>query len=218
MALMLAISGSLAMAQVGININDASFESGPSLIPYSTTISDQWMETYDHGNAAGEFQPPGGAFTDPVPDGSSCLWVNNNYCAYQGLSASLSAGNYTFTVWIGERQDLGSVGWAPSLGQFDLLVANGPDFVNATAVTYATFTGGSIAAGQWGQFTKTYTIASNDPLIGRQLVVRLLNPQIGNYESNFDKPVLTFQAVPEPATAGMLLLGGAGLFALRRRR
>lgn len=217
MASILAISGPLVMAQTSININDASFESGPALIPYSTTIGSQWGETYDHGNAAGEFQPPPGAFIDPVPDGTSCLWINNSYSAFQGLADNLGAGNYTFTVWIGERQDLGGAGWAPSVGQFDLLVANGPDLSNATVVVPTTSSGDSLSPGHWLQFTKTYTIAADDSRIGRQLVVQLSNPQSGDYESTFDKPALVVQAIPEPATAALLLLGAAGLMFARRR-
>lgn len=222
-AFVLALSGPALMAQFTININDSSFETALATIPYSTTISTQWRETFINGNSAGELLGTSAMFdTVPVvPDGSYCLWINNNFSSpqsvFQGLSDNLSAGDYTFTVWIGERKDLGG-GWAPSVGQFSLLAANGANLSSATVITPTSSTSPSLSAGQWAQFTKSYTIAPGNPLIGHQLVVEFTNPTLGNYESTFDKVQLT-SSVPEPATAATFLLGGAALvFALRRRR
>lgn len=211
--------GPFALAITPLSINDASFETGPALIPYATTISNQWQETWVNGNAAGEVLVTSGMFTDPVPDGTNCLWINNNYAVFQGLADNVSAGTYTFSVWIGERMDLGSVGWAPAIGQFDLLAANGTSLAAATLLAPTTFVNNPVLPGQWVQSTKTYTIAVGDPRIGKPLVIEFTNPQAGQYEATLDKPVLTFQSIPEPATMVLAMLGGSGLMlALRRRR
>ena len=58
------------------------------------------------------------------------------------------AGTHTFYVWLGERQDLGSVGWSPSVGLFDILVAGDTSLANTTSLTPTTFTNNVPGAGQ----------------------------------------------------------------------
>ena len=199
-----------------IIINDPSFETGPSLIPYSTTLTNQWQETFINGNAVGEVTSTAAMFDDATPDGSRFSWINNNNTAFQGFTNTLSAGTYVLSVWLGERKDLSGVGWSPSVGQFDLQAASSINFSSVTTLTPTTFTNNVPGVGQWVRAIKTYTIASDNPLIGEQLVVNLTNPLGGNSEAGFD--MVTLEIVPEPASLTLAALGMAFLALTVRRR
>ena len=95
-------------------------------------------------------------------------------------------------------------------------MAGGTSLASATTLTATTFTNNVPDVGEWVLAVKTYTIATNDPDIGKQLVVELTNPQGGQYEANFDNLSLTY--VPEPSSITLSLLGGAMSFAIFIRR
>ncbi len=208
----LLLIGAQTPATAGLlTMHDPSFELN-ELMPYRTTTgTNAWYQDYDHANAAGSWFAVAGAFDDPVPDGSYIAWINNNYSVWQGLTVTLSAGTYTFSAWIGERKDLSGAGWSPSVVQFNLLAGD-------TVLTADIFSNNVPGVGQWAQSEKIYTIAADDPNIGKQLVVKFTNPNNGNCEATFDNISLDFQAIPEPATALLFGIGGMGAWILRRKK
>lgn len=176
---------------VTITIANDSFESGDA-------PPDSWTGVGGAYTAAG-------LFTDPTPDGTRALYVNNNNHVPEAqiLSDNLAAGTYTLTIWLGYQTSLPDP-YVSYTGSFNLLAGG-------TTLTSNPYTAPTIEAGQWRQASKTYEIAQSDPNIGQALQIQL---QSGNFftNSNFDLVHLDFvAAVPESSSVAFF---GIGLFSL----
>ncbi|MFH1496320.1 MAG: PEP-CTERM sorting domain-containing protein [Verrucomicrobiota bacterium] len=150
---------------------------------------------------------------------------DGEYGLQQILSATLQANTrYTLSALIGNIAS----GQSVASGYFDLdgfpgyrvdLMAGGTVLAsdnNSLA--------GSITEGTFALSSTVYDSPSFGALIGQQLAIRLVNlnqtagvPEGSDLEVDFDDISLTAVAIPEPASAALLLAGTAALLATTRR-
>lgn len=84
---------------------------------------------------------------------------------------------------------------------------------------------GSIAEGEWGLSTVSFTTGPTHAQLGQSLAIRLVNLNIidpafpaSDLEVDFDDVSLTATAVPEPTSTALLLLGSVALVLWYRAR
>jgi hypothetical protein len=155
-----------------------------------------------------------------LPDGGQAAFVFANGTAAGSLTSAASLTTiaadttYTLTVAVGKELATGAggrVGYNAGIA----LLANG------AAIPAATLTGIDIPVGTFQDRTVAFTTAATgDPLVGQSLTIRLsqAGATAGNFPApDFDNVRLDGSPVPEPASAGLLAVGGVGLLARRRR-
>jgi hypothetical protein len=156
-------------------------------------------------------------------DGNNYAFINNDY---PGVTDTLTSAaslatiapltTYTLTVAIGNRNGTGLYD-DPGNVSFSLL-ANGVAFATQEV------TNGTVPNGTFEDFSLSYTTSSTDPIIGDDLTIQLATlPEQGSaFQAGFDNVTLdetTIEAVPEPTTSLLLIMGGIALvgFANLRR-
>lgn len=159
--------------------------------------------------------------TSPIPggDGFQVGYAQNNSFLYQDIDATLNpgglnllqAGEYTLTVAVGNRLDIG-IGstYNVAMGPYTIKL-----MVGTTVLATATGSSDLFTDGQFTDVVLNYTASGSDPNLGQQLRIRLesTGTDVGS-QANYDNARLSL-LVPEPATAALVL--GGGLLALRRR-
>ncbi len=166
--------------------------------------------------AGGELEladdPPGPG----VPDGRNVAYVFQNNCAmWQQTSATLTAGlSYTLTAALGDRPD-------DANSDTPVQILAGTDLATATLLAETVVGGVTIPNNTFQDYSVTFgpdsanyasLIAAHagEPLI---IAFRAASATLG--ETDIDN--VRFDAVPEPASLGLLGLGG-GLMLRRRGR
>lgn len=142
-----------------------------------------------------------GTIFDNLPDGSHFA-TDNGGTIYQTLSSNLLPGDYTLTVYVGHRKDVGFLGYTVAL------YAGGNELVSDSSLTPG--------RGQWLADTLNYHATAGSPGIGQPIQIRLVSNGI---QADFDNVSLEYSS-PVPITGSMLLLGSglAGLMIFRRKR
>lgn len=150
-------------------------------------------------------------FNTNAPDGRQIFFSNGPSLAQQ-ISNTLTEGTHTFFAQAGRRGD----GFA---GSFAMRMYAGGTVANG-AVTGGTLLGTTnfdhttIATNSFTPISVSYTAAAGDPLLGQLLSVQFV--RTSGVQVNFDAVTYNDQVVPEPATLGLLALGG--LLMQRRRK
>jgi len=211
LALAAAVSVGTASANVSIPVTNFSFETLPGgglnqtgsncSNTYSVGAIPVWIESGP--GPSGQFNPgtPGCIFNS-VPNGSIIAYTNDGTLS-QTVSATVVTGNtYTLTVFEGTRADCCTAGGDTA----DLLVNGVQYFATGTVAT----------AGNWTQWTATYTGLAADA--GDSITIQLGGT--GN-QADFDDVTLSYttpSAVPEPAYLTLLAAGLGGMMMVVRRR
>jgi len=187
----LLVLGVAGVSQANL-IADPSFESGGSGSPW--TGVNRWY------------------------DGSTLTWLPHGagtWCAQvltddsppevtQTLSATYNANKvYDFSMWM--THDNGATATTRTI---DIGYDPGTGFVSLASAS------GGGAARSWVQITGQYTTGASGSEIGKNIIVVLGNGSGGWTGWDDDAELIE---TPEPATMGLLALGGVG-FLLRRRR
>lgn len=188
-----------------IPVDNFSFETlPPGGLPNSCGVGCAYSSAAIPGwtGGSGQFQPgtQDGNFTyfDALADGITSAYSSGPTISQTSPATVAPGVIYTLMVDLGWRNDMSTF----SSGA-DLLV-NG--------VTYAA-TGMTPVQGHWSTFTATYTGLASDA--GDPITIQLV--RTGSGQANFDNVRLS-DNIPEPGAAGLMAIGIAGLFALRRRR
>ena len=151
----------------------------------------------------------------PRPDGTDNHAWSNGQDIFQVTGETIAADTlYTLSVDVGDRSD-GCCG-VPAGTEVRLGAGGvfGVDLLTPDSVLSPTPNGG------WETWTISTFIEAGNPLIGQPLRVELFNA--GGAQPQFDNVHITAQlrggdAVPEPATATLAILGLGGLMMRRRR-
>ncbi len=209
-----------------ITIGNHSFETPDLVTDKSGAVaSDTWRrvgsgsDPLGHGSV-GLIKRVDGTFAsilDPTPDpadGEQALYLNGPAeSIFQVLTDTLEANmTYTLTVDAGDRDGLAFQACELRMGTVsDPLVSAdfGLNLLAATVVSNTTPVNGPGENDGWETWVTTFT--TGDGVVGDQLRVELVTT--GTIQSYFDN--VRLEAVPEPATMGLLALGGLAL--LRRR-
>ncbi len=176
-------------------VQNASFE--------NPTLTDGWHYESPYGWVSSTWtildRPLPGDFTSvPSPQ------VASTGIYYQNVGPIVAGTDYVLTVWVGNRIGADS-GQTYSI---DLLAVNG------TSTTSLASAGGGISTIADGTFVPVQlTAVAGEEYEGQQLRIQLTS---SGFQANFDE--VSLSDVPEPATVGLLALGGGLLALLRRRR
>jgi len=157
-------------------------------------------------------------FLEPWADGTPHVWQN--------LGEAFAAGTYTLSVNVGQGNGFGSAqgGVENATASFQLLSFNGSYNYNvgvaATTVTSAQI---SNTFGSLATYTFTLNLSGQESFIGDEIVIFLgSNKNTSTFQNiSYDNVQLTYvtQAIPEPSTCVMLMLGiiAVGIYYRRRR-
>ena len=190
-------------AGVVIPVQNSSFEDyvlggdnlyttdGTGLTGYGWSISDNDQEV-------GVWDPIVGDNFDFIPDGDQVAYTQGPSISQLTGETVMAGRTYTLKVWVGQS----TIALAGSRIQ---LVAAG-DVLAEDVVGEDSGPG----FGQWFDRSVSFQVLSGDAHIGDALVIRLATTVDGpGRETSFDDVRLTY--VPEPATLGLLSLGGMAL-------
>ena len=218
-AALIAVSVSTANAST-LAITNAGFENPPlaegaatSFATGGTTAIAGWLITGFAGGDGATFNPNAGHPGFPsgaVPEGLNAAYAESATLS-QTLTATLTAGNYQLSVFIGNPADRTD---SADPASFDLyLPSTGRIVLSSAAIAMATIPNGTFV-----DFSANGDIASGDADIGRQLGIRLhtgspISPT-GPYFA-FDNVRLSY-AVPLPPAWALPLSGLSALGLIRR--
>lgn len=202
-------------AQTSVSINNYSFENpGNADGDYGASASiGSGGGTVLTQNTSGLFTGDTGSGTPQGADGANISYYNGigNYSVDVGASF-LSGQDYTFTLAIGNRTDLGLPDWRIGIGG-----------VSLTPVVYTSGNGTHAASGTFSDASVTITsaqIASNS-LVGTNigLWIELTGQGSASFSQlNFDNLRLSYvTAIPEPSTYVLFAFSAMGLFYIVRK-
>lgn len=151
--------------------------------------------------------PGGGGLSTPatgIPDGVNVAFSNGPDIS-QVLSEQLTSNQtYTLNVGVGNRNDL-------SLPDFTIaLLAGGNLLTSVDASSLASLP----ANGTFATVSLSYFAASNDPLLGQNLEIQLINN--GGGQVDFDS--VSLNNVPLPASLYLFGSGILGMIGISRRK
>jgi len=207
LAVMLGLAGSAGAA--AITVANHSFEADDLIDGHdSGALPTGWSKS--GGAAVGYLDRNSGAYSTailPTPDntdGEQLAWSNFGGF-YQVLSDVLEADTtYTLTVDVGDRNNTGFPGAVLRLGSGVTFASN---LLAPTVVSNTT------PDANWETWQTTFTTGAAPAGLDDPLRVELVD--LGGVQVLFDN--VRLNAVPEPATLGMLVIGGVGVL-LRRKR
>lgn len=151
--------------------------------------------------------PGGGGLTTPatgIPDGVNVAFSNGPEIS-QVLTTPLAAGQpYMLKVDIGNRNDL-------PLPDFTIALLAGGNLLTSVDSTSLT----SLPAnGAFSTVTLSYLAASDNPLLGQNLEIQLINN--GGSQMNYDN--VSLSTIPLPAAVWLFGAGLLGLVGVARRK
>ena len=190
-----------------VSVNNASFES-PAVGDGSwSNGADDWLGSSfgiqdwtdsDYTGSTGNTQDIPGA------DGNQGIWINSGGYCYQDVGALAANTTYTLTVAVGNRA---SKSYDTSLIQ----LAFYQDSYGGTLLGSSGSLGGTASAGG-NHVDVAYQFVTGASVSGN-LVIAL--EQTGASQANVDN--VRLEAIPEPATLGLVGIFGVGLMVARRR-
>jgi hypothetical protein len=166
------------------------------------------------------------------------------YNSYETISGSkIQAGTYTLELRVGNGNSFAFSGLndiststntdqGVAAGFFSTVTTDAEatknnmytEFNGVEGVTYSVLADTSpedglsaaLTADNWVTWTFTWTISENSSVVDGDFYFGVYEKTGGNGSAFFDDSTLTFTAIPEPATIGMLGMGAVALMAFRR--
>lgn len=242
--LFLLVAAISSASAVSLTVENHSFEDDiVASGTYNSSITPTGWTTYDPGNVlannyndVGVLNPTAPLYPDGAPDGSNValifLWpaLAQDQGQLVGLQQTLSATlqtntKYTLQVEVGNIGDAGDEvafelagfpGYAVILAARNSL--EDPNSFQILAMDYDSLSP-TLAEGTFATSTLEFTSSTIEPLVDMQLMILLINLNSApGIEVNFDNVRLDAEAVPEPATAVLMIGGLFGALAFNRRR
>jgi hypothetical protein len=194
-----------------VTILNNSFES--QVLPFggfTDNVLTDWTVVAPFDSLVGAYNP--NTFSEPVPNGSNTAYLNPGGSFSQDVGPLLAASTYDFTVYVGQRTDIG----LPSYN-IQLLDAS-------TLAVLASGIPSPPGSGDFVNFPLTFDSASFPADVGNDILIKFSAPFVAGVlaQVNFDDVTLSYVPdgtgpVPEPATITLLGLAMAGLGFSRRR-
>jgi hypothetical protein len=215
-SLVLSVAGVAGASTVPVTVNNYSFEASGS----TTNNVTQWETMQGATGYALVYAPLSSTFPiTGIPDGVNVLALYRpDYGVAQETSATLTSGaSYTLTMALGARND--DINETTSIQ----IRAGGTDYATSTLLAETTVNAATIAKGSFADYSVTFDssspgyaalLSANAGQNLRVAVITTANSQ--GAETDVDNVRFTQTEVPEPASLGMLAVGG--LLMLRRRR
>jgi len=145
--------------------------------------------------------------------GIICSLDSGKAYAWQITDSVMAAGDvFTLTVDFSKSYDGGCSGY---VRYFSLVASDSAGNPSSPLTTELVTDTASVSTG-WTENTLSYTATAADA--GKYVGIQFHGVNLGGYAYYFDNVRLDVIPIPEPATIGLLALGGVGMVALRRRR
>ncbi len=177
---------------------------------YTASNPDPGPGHYTVGTNPNQFNPYGTSFGDHTTGDGLMMIVDGSMQSGQAIwSESITVQpqtNYQFSAYVASWGAPGGNGIDPSPAQL-VFAANGIA-IGSTFIVPA-------LNGQWAQFAGTFNSGSFSTIA---LDITDLNTVFNGNDVALDDIVMEVPPIPEPATLGVLAMGGAVLFVRRRAR